>query len=580
MPKQKLSMKTFLFVFLSVFLFFLAPVSVKAFPGICWSSETFVNQGAENLFDGSYLSKWHTIKAGSSYYHVVFDQRFAPSRIASYTMTTAGDASSHPKQNPINWALYGSNITSHYWSSEQDKWDLIDIRRNCHTLKAQNYTAYTFNLKKPVNAYKYYFLRIEFEDDEDSYATQLAELTFYDHVHTFKNSICTRCGCQIGKLADDYGNKLPPQKDSKPISLKRPVISSLVRSGKQIQLKWNRISNASGYQIFRKTDSGNFSLVATVTGKSQINFYDTTIRTGHKYTYKIRAFAKQNSYTYYSSFSQNRQISLPKGKQNLSSLTISLGYSCHKYSGKPLKPSIKIKDGSYILKNEKDYTIVYSDNINIGIAKIMLKGKGNYTGRVIRYFQITANGQKSTLSGKCGKNAYWILIDDTLCIYGNGITYDYRDVSPWYEYRTRIKKVVISAGITGIGGASFWNCQNLTSVFLASTVTELGTCAFADCICLKSITFSAKTKIIGAEAFQGYTNLKEITLPASVSAIRFFAFEGCKKLKKITFKGNAPTIEQYALGNTSLSIFYPSKASGWVKAKQNPCGGKIIWKSY
>ncbi len=86
----------------------------------------------------------------------------------------------------------------------------------------------------------------------------------------------------------------------------------------------------------------------------------------------------------------------------------------------------------------------------------------------------------------------------------------YRDVSPWYEYRTRIKKVVISAGITGIGGASFWNCQNLTSVFLASTVTELGTCAFADCICLKSITFSAKTKIIGAEAFQGCTNLKEI----------------------------------------------------------------------
>ena len=24
----------------------------------------------------------------------------------------------------------------------------------------------------------------------------------------------------------------------------------------------------------------------------------------------------------------------------------------------------------------------------------------------------------------------------------------------------------------------------------------------------------------------------------------------------------------------------PGKASGWVKAKQNPCGGKIIWKSY
>lgn len=168
----------------------------------------------------------------------------------------------------------------------------------------------------------------------------------------------------------------------------------MVRSGKQIQLKWNRISNASGYQIFRKTDSGNFSLVATVTGKSQINFYDTTIRTGHKYTYKIRAFAKQNSYTYYSSFSQNRQISLPKGKQNLSSLTISLGYSCHKYSGKPLKPSIKIKDGSYILKNEKDYTIVYSDNINIGIAKIMLKGKGNYTGRVFVIFKSRQTGKK------------------------------------------------------------------------------------------------------------------------------------------------------------------------------------------
>ena len=49
------------------------------------------------------------------------------------------------------------------------------------------------------------------------------------------------------------------------------------------------------------------------------------------------------------------------------------------YTGKSIKPSITLKQGSKTLKNGTDYTLSYSNNTNIGKATITIKGKGNYS---------------------------------------------------------------------------------------------------------------------------------------------------------------------------------------------------------
>lgn len=51
------------------------------------------------------------------------------------------------------------------------------------------------------------------------------------------------------------------------------------------------------------------------------------------------------------------------------------------YTGYAIKPNMTLKDGVNELKEGKDYTASYKNNKKIGIAKMTLVGKGNYTGK-------------------------------------------------------------------------------------------------------------------------------------------------------------------------------------------------------
>ena len=57
-------------------------------------------------------------------------------------------------------------------------------------------------------------------------------------------------------------------------------------------------------------------------------------------------------------------------------------------TGKEIKPSVTVKDGSKTLKNGTDYKISYSSNKKVGTAKITITGKGNYTGTKTISFKI------------------------------------------------------------------------------------------------------------------------------------------------------------------------------------------------
>ena len=62
------------------------------------------------------------------------------------------------------------------------------------------------------------------------------------------------------------------------------------------------------------------------------------------------------------------------------------------YSGTAIKPAVTVKDGTKTLKNATDYTVAYSNNINVGKATIKITGKGNYTGTVTKTFKIIPKG--------------------------------------------------------------------------------------------------------------------------------------------------------------------------------------------
>lgn len=64
------------------------------------------------------------------------------------------------------------------------------------------------------------------------------------------------------------------------------------------------------------------------------------------------------------------------------------GLTAKTYTGKAQTQSITIKYRNKTLKNGKDYTVSYQNNINAGTAYVIIKGKGSYSGTVKRSFTI------------------------------------------------------------------------------------------------------------------------------------------------------------------------------------------------
>ncbi len=60
------------------------------------------------------------------------------------------------------------------------------------------------------------------------------------------------------------------------------------------------------------------------------------------------------------------------------------------FTGSGIKPVPSIKFAGQALKNGTDFTLSYSNNINLGTAKVSIKGKGNFTGSCSLKFTIVA----------------------------------------------------------------------------------------------------------------------------------------------------------------------------------------------
>ena len=67
-------------------------------------------------------------------------------------------------------------------------------------------------------------------------------------------------------------------------------------------------------------------------------------------------------------------------------------YLNYTYKGSRITPPVTVKDtlGNKLV-NGRDFTAFYSNDLNVGTAKITVKGKGNYQGSISRTFNITPN---------------------------------------------------------------------------------------------------------------------------------------------------------------------------------------------
>ena len=85
-------------------------------------------------------------------------------------------------------------------------------------------------------------------------------------------------------------------------------------------------------------------------------------------------------------------------KKEITPADVTLNKKTIIYSGKEKKPGVTVLSGSLELIKDKEYTVSYSYNINVGTAYVNVYGKGDYYGSVTKSFKIIPRG--TPLKGK------------------------------------------------------------------------------------------------------------------------------------------------------------------------------------
>ena len=163
--------------------------------------------------------------------------------------------------------------------------------------------------------------------------------------------------------------------------------------------------------------------------------------------------------------------------------------------------------------------------------------------------------------GTCGApgnedNVTWKVDTEyqSLVINGTGPMQDYSPTSPapWASYNSYYDRAAFNTDVTNVGEYAFYNCQNITSVFISSAILS-----------------------IGRNAFDGCTALRYVNIPSSITSIGEEAFQNCDALQAIyaswTTAGDLPTWTNMTNKNHStIKLYIPCEtasiyeaASGW-----------------
>lgn len=78
------------------------------------------------------------------------------------------------------------------------------------------------------------------------------------------------------------------------------------------------------------------------------------------------------------------------------------------YNGKQRKPKVIAETDSGYLDEDIDYIVSYKNNIRVGKASVIIKGIGNYTGKIIKTFKILPKGTSFSKKIKVKNRAFMV----------------------------------------------------------------------------------------------------------------------------------------------------------------------------
>ena len=122
---------------------------------------------------------------------------------------------------------------------------------------------------------------------------------------------------------------------------------------------------------------------------------------------------------------------------NIEKATVSIPYSSYTYRGAPILPEVTVKYNGKTLVKGTDYSLSTLNNTNVGTGKITVRGKGLYSGSVVKtftvkpldlttsYAKVTIPYASYTYSGKAIKPAVTVKFKTGLVISESEYTLSY-----------------------------------------------------------------------------------------------------------------------------------------------------------
>ncbi len=271
-------------------------------------------------------------------------------------------------------------------------------------------------------------------------------------------------------------------------------------------------------------------------------------------------------------------------KKTISSHNVSLARTAYTYDGKAKTPFATVRYGTKTLLEDIDYTVTYSNNINVGTAKAVITGKGEYTGTVIKEFEIKEAGISEpepepepepdpapgpepeekdlfdctitlsqtfyTYDGEAKRPT--VIVEDGDAVLEEGIDYTvtYRNnidagtaeaiVTGTGDYEggiTRSFTITIEKGSNYTAGSFQYKVTGTSAVSMIGIDNNVTKAVIPKTVEIGGKTF--KVTAIGSSAFKGNTKITSVEIGKNVKTIGASAFKNCKKLKNITIKSSS-----------------------------------------
>lgn len=305
------------------------------------------------------------------------------------------------------------------------------------------------------------------------------------------------------------------------------------------------------------------------------------------------------------------------------------------YTGYAICPALTVYVNSTVLREGTDYTVAYTNNVNIGTATVTITGIGSYTGTKTANFRITGpNLNAATIAAIPDQLYTGNEIRPSLTVTVNNMTLT-QNVDYTVSYRNNRNEGTATVTITGKGnynGTKTTTFRILSKNISNATVSSIDTQRYtgkdicpsvtvqiASVVLVRNVDYtltyrdnrSPGTASITITGAGSYTGTKTITFKiaqpslssATVRVSGTPVYNGDEKMPRVTVRLGSRTLQEdedyevdyrnnvkpgkatvviYGLGDYSGSkkayfVIRPGKPS-WVSAKANGSAAVLTWK--